>query len=92
MASSTFRRWVRPEVYPLLVPIGTVVGLVGMQLVRNLTTNPEVRVTKQNRAAGVLDNFAEGEKYKEHSLRKFLRQKSPEVMPSINQFFSGPKV
>ncbi|MCL7030443.1 hypothetical protein MKW94_006447 [Papaver nudicaule] len=44
MASSNFmKRWVRPEVYPLLLPMVTVVGLVSMQLIRNITTNPEVR-------------------------------------------------
>lgn len=49
------------------------------------------RVTKQNRAAGVLDNFAEGEKYAEHSLRKFVRNKKPEIMPSLNSFFTDPQ-
>lgn len=49
------------------------------------------RVNKENRAAGVLDNFAEGEKYAEHSLRKFVRNKDPEIMPSINSFFADPK-
>lgn len=51
----------------------------------------KLRVTKENRAAGVLDNFSEGEKYAEHALRKFVRNKSPEIMPSINGFFSDPK-
>nr|XP_010907762.1 uncharacterized protein LOC105034337 [Elaeis guineensis] len=90
MASSTMSRWLKPEVYPLLAAVGVAVGMCGMQLVRNITTNPEVRVTKQNRAAGVLDNFAEGEKYAEHGLRKFLRNKAPEIMPSVNKFFSSP--
>lgn len=49
------------------------------------------RVTKENRAAGVLDNFAEGEKYAEHALRKYVRNKAPEIMPSINNFFTDPK-
>ncbi|KAL2939203.1 Cyclin-A1-4 [Bienertia sinuspersici] len=48
-------------------------------------------VNKENRAAGVLDNFTEGEKYSEHSLRKFVRSKSPEIMPGINSFFSDPQ-
>ncbi|MBA0547946.1 hypothetical protein Golob_019075, partial [Gossypium lobatum] len=47
-------------------------------------------VTKENRAAGVLDNFAEGEKYSEHFLRKYVRNKTPEIMPSINSFFTDP--
>ncbi|GJU61687.1 hypothetical protein Tco_1243522 [Tanacetum coccineum] len=49
------------------------------------------RVTKENRTAGVLDNFVEGERYAEHAVRKFVRNKSPEIMPSINSFFADPK-
>ncbi|KAI3981818.1 hypothetical protein MKX01_027803 [Papaver californicum] len=86
MASSNFmKRWVRPEVYPLLVPMVTVVGLVSMQLIRNITTNPE------KRAAGILENFKEGEKYAEHGFRKFVRGRRPEIMPSVNNFFTDPK-
>ncbi|TXG50344.1 hypothetical protein EZV62_022868 [Acer yangbiense] len=48
-------------------------------------------VNKENRAAGVLDNFAEGEKYSEHFLRKYVRNRTPEIMPSINSFFTDPK-
>ncbi|GFY91523.1 NADH-ubiquinone reductase complex 1 MLRQ subunit protein [Actinidia chinensis var. chinensis] len=84
-------RWIRPEVYPLFASVGVVVGICSMQLVRNICTNPEVRVKKENRAAGVLDNFAEGEKYAEHRLRKFVRGRRPEVMPSLNKFFTDPK-
>ena len=49
-----------------------------------------IRVNKEKRAAGVLDNFAEGEMYAEHFLRKFVRNKSPEIMLSINKFFTDP--
>ena len=49
------------------------------------------RVNKENRAAGILENFSEGEKYAEHGLRKFVRNRSPEIMPSINSFFADPK-
>ncbi|XP_018853156.1 uncharacterized protein LOC109015126 [Juglans regia] len=90
MASSAVNRWLRPEVYPLFAAVGVAVGICGMQLVRNICTNPEVRVIKEKRAAGVLENFEEGEKYKEHGLRKFVRNKSPEIMPSVNKFFSNP--
>ncbi|XP_050373860.1 uncharacterized protein LOC126791451 [Argentina anserina] len=85
-------RWIRPEVYPLIPPIGFAVGLCVYQLVRNITGNPEVRVLKENRAAGILDNFEEGEKYKEHAFRKFVRNKNPQIMPSINKFFSEPNI
>ncbi|XP_050223296.1 uncharacterized protein LOC126673258 [Mercurialis annua] len=83
-------RWIRPEVYPLFAAMGVAVGICGMQLIRNVTINPEVRVNKQNRAAGILDNFEEGRKYSENFLRKFARNKSPEIMPSINRFFTDP--
>ncbi|KAG4975404.1 hypothetical protein AAZX31_11G252200 [Glycine max] len=83
-------RWLKPEVYPLFASVGVAVGICGMQLVRNITTNPEVRVTKQNRTAGILENFAEGEKYSQHSLRKYVRGKQPQIMPSVNNFFSDP--
>ncbi|KAF8399891.1 hypothetical protein HHK36_015761 [Tetracentron sinense] len=90
MVSSTLNRWLRPEVYLLFAAVGAAVGICGMQLARNICTNPDVRFTKENRAAGVLENFAEGERYAEHSLRKFVRNRIPEIMPSINKFFSDP--
>ncbi|PKU81633.1 uncharacterized protein LOC110114757 [Dendrobium catenatum] len=91
MASSTVKRWLRPEVYPLFAAVGTAVGICVMQLMRNITTNPDVRVLKENRTAGVLDNHAEGEKYAEHGLRKYVRNKEPQIMPSVNDFFSKPE-
>ncbi|XP_043712546.1 uncharacterized protein LOC122661265 [Telopea speciosissima] len=91
MASSNVNRWLRPEVYPLFAAIGVAVGICGFSLVRNICINPEVRVNKQNRAAGVLENHAEGQMYAEHGLRKFVRNKSPQIMPAINDFFTSPK-
>ncbi|KAB1207769.1 hypothetical protein CJ030_MR7G017728 [Morella rubra] len=88
MASSSVNRWLRPEVYPLFAAVGVAVGICGLTLVRNITSNPEVRVNKDKRAAGVLENFEEGRRYAEHGLRKFVRNKRPEIMPSINKFFS----
>nr|KAJ0191539.1 hypothetical protein LSAT_V11C800449140 [Lactuca sativa] len=87
----SWRRWVKPEVYPLMIPIVGVLGLVATQLVRNISTNPDVRVTKENRAAGILENFKEGEKYAEHGLRKFVRGRTPQIMPSINDYFTREK-
>ncbi|XP_044484661.1 uncharacterized protein LOC123210395 [Mangifera indica] len=83
--------WIRPEVFPLFAAVGVAVGMCGFQLVRNICINPEVRVNKENRTAGVLENFAEGEKYSEHFLRKFVRTRAPEIMPTINSFFADPK-
>ncbi|KAG5019755.1 hypothetical protein AAZX31_06G178200 [Glycine max] len=82
--------WLRPEVYPLFAAVGAAVGICGFQLVRNICINPEVRVNKEGRKAGVLENFAEGEKYAEHFLRKYVRNRTPEIMPSINSFFADP--
>ncbi|KAK4744322.1 hypothetical protein SAY87_010634 [Trapa incisa] len=48
-------------------------------------------VNKESRAAGVLENFSEGEKYAEHALRKYVRNRAPEIMPSINSFFTRPE-
>ncbi|KAG1327055.1 hypothetical protein COCNU_01G009890 [Cocos nucifera] len=90
-SASTANRWLRPEVYPLFAAVGVAVGICGFQLVRNICINPEVRVSKEGRSAGVLENYAEGEKYAEHGLRKFLRTRAPEIMPSINRFFADPK-
>ncbi|CAL9084841.1 unnamed protein product, partial [Musa textilis] len=50
----------------------------------------ELRINKEGRAAGVLENHAEGEKYAEHSLRRFVRNRNPEIMPAINSFFTNP--
>ncbi|XP_078441193.1 uncharacterized protein LOC144711145 [Wolffia australiana] len=90
MATFSGSRWLRPEVYPLFVTVGAAVGLCGFCLVRNITSNPDVRVTKEKRTAGVLENFKEGKQYREHGLRNFLRTRPPEIMPSINGFFSDP--
>ncbi|KAF5746497.1 hypothetical protein HS088_TW06G00668 [Tripterygium wilfordii] len=87
MASS---RWVKPEVYPLFASVGLAVGICWMQLFRNITGNPEVRVMKEKRTAGVLDNFEEGERYAEHGLRKYVRNRSTQIMPKFNGFFTDP--
>ncbi|XP_077214806.1 B12D protein [Tasmannia lanceolata] len=89
--ASTPNRWIRPEVLPLFAAVGAAVGICVFQLVRNIVINPEVRVNKENRAAGILDNHAEGERYAEHFVRKFVRNKKPEIMPGINSFFADPK-
>ena len=63
-----------------------------MMRLLNLCSNfVKCRVNKENRAAGILDNHVEGEKYSQHFLRKYVRNKSPEIMPNINGFFSDPK-
>ncbi|KAK7849601.1 hypothetical protein CFP56_002695 [Quercus suber] len=51
------------RLYPLFAAVGVAVGICGMQLVRNICANLEVRFTKEHRTAGVLDNFEEGSSY-----------------------------
>ncbi|XP_028784048.1 uncharacterized protein LOC114740091 [Neltuma alba] len=77
------------HVYPLFAAMGFAVGMCGLQLIRNICYNPEARVKKDNRLAGVMENEAEGKKYAEHTLRKFVGNRAPEIMPSIN-FFADP--
>ncbi|KAL2896121.1 Polyphosphate kinase 1 [Bienertia sinuspersici] len=84
-------RWIKPDVYPLIAAMSFVTGMCIFQLTRNVLMNPDVRINKAHRATAVLDNYEEGEKYAEHGFRKFLRTRSPEVMPTINGFFSNPK-
>ncbi|KAL2896003.1 NADH dehydrogenase [ubiquinone] 1 alpha subcomplex subunit 4-like protein [Bienertia sinuspersici] len=79
------------QVYPLIAAVSFVIGMCIFQLTRNVLMNPDVRINKAHRATAVLENYEEGEKYAEHGFRKFLRTRSPEVMPTINGFFSNPK-
>ncbi|WCJ25542.1 B12D protein [Euphorbia peplus] len=81
-------RWLKPEVYPLVGAMSFVGGMLVFSLSRHAITNPDVRIHKSNRQRAVLENREEGEKYAEHSLRRFLRTRPPQVMPAINNFFS----
>ena len=78
------------QVYPLFVTTGVAVGICAMQLVRNITTNPEVRVTKQNRAAGVLDNHDEGRRYSQHGVRRFWLSKRRDYMQALDNVPTDP--
>ncbi|KAK4257115.1 hypothetical protein QN277_006747 [Acacia crassicarpa] len=70
--------------------MGFAVSICGVQSIHSLCYNPEVRLKKKDRLAGVLENEAEGKKYAEHAVRKFVRNRAPEIMPSINFFFADP--
>ncbi|ONM21331.1 hypothetical protein Zm00014a_004537 [Zea mays] len=83
-------RWVRAEVYPLFATTGVAVGICVMQLVRNITTNPEVRVTKEKRAAGVLDNHDEGRRYSQHGVRRFWLSKRRDYMQAMDKVPTDP--
>ncbi|KAJ7570507.1 hypothetical protein O6H91_01G123200 [Diphasiastrum complanatum] len=83
------KRWIKPEVYPLFLTVGTAVGLCGFMIVRNLSSHPDVRIDKEGRAAGLLENYREGKQYKDHAVRRFVSGHKPEIMPGINKYFSG---
>ncbi|KAL5724835.1 hypothetical protein ACHQM5_008046 [Ranunculus cassubicifolius] len=81
-------RWIRPEVYPLMAAMAFATSICAFQLTRNVLLNPDVRINKAHRTTAVLDNEVEGEKYAKHGLRNYLRTQPPEIMPTINHFFS----
>lgn len=91
VAKVPFKRWIKPEVYPLFLAMGTALSICGFTMVRNLTVNPDVRISKEDREAGLLENYKEGEMYKNHGLRKYLAKQEPMIMPNINNHFSAPK-
>ncbi|XP_062189996.1 uncharacterized protein LOC133893038 [Phragmites australis] len=83
-------RWLKPDVYPLIAAMSVVAGMCVFQLTRNVFMNPDVRVNKRNRQSAVLENAEEGERYSQHSFRRFLGTQRPEVFPALNRFFSEP--
>ncbi|CAK9882549.1 unnamed protein product [Sphagnum jensenii] len=82
------QHWIRPEIVPLFAAVATGMGLAGFMVARHVTLNPDVRVNKEDREAGILDNQNEGKTYKDHGLRSYLRERRPEIMPAINDAFS----
>ena len=78
------------QVYPLFVPMAAALGICSYQLVRNITGNPEVRVTKENRAAGVLDNHDEGRRYSQHGVRRFWLSKRRDYMQDMDNVPTDP--
>lgn len=52
------------QAYPLFVTLGAAVGVCAFQCTRCLFFSPDVRINKDDRAAGVLDNFKEGANFK----------------------------
>ncbi|GFP94505.1 hypothetical protein PHJA_001594900 [Phtheirospermum japonicum] len=75
----TASRWIRPEVYPLFAAMGLAVGICGFNW---------FAISASILKSG---NLEEGKKYSEHVLRKFVRNRRPEIMPSINSFFEDPQ-
>ncbi|XP_024357480.1 uncharacterized protein [Physcomitrium patens] len=79
------------QVYPIVLVIGTAVGLCGTAIVRNASINPDVRINKEDRAAGYLENFTEGKAYKDSAHRRFFAKQSRMVTTRINEAFGGAK-
>ncbi|CAM6048040.1 unnamed protein product [Sphagnum compactum] len=90
-ASRWSQQWFRPEILPLFLAVGTGLGISGFAVMRNFAINPDVRLNKEDRKAGILENYEEGQTYQEHSFRTLLRDRRPEIMPSFNDFLSKPK-
>ncbi|KAH8951456.1 hypothetical protein BDL97_09G027900 [Sphagnum fallax] len=82
------KKEVSHTIVPLFAAVATGVGLAGFMAARHFTLNPDVRVNKEDREAGILDNQNEGKTYKDHGLRAYLRERRPEIMPAINDAFS----
>eukprot|EP00897_Mesotaenium_endlicherianum_P007067 jgi/Mesen1/6389/ME000329S05551 len=90
MASSAFaKRWVKPEIYPLMAPIAFAVGLCGFCLVRKVTGDPGITFSKEKRSDGLADDLKSGTAYKMNWLRKYVKESKPEIMPGINRYFAG---
>ncbi|CAK9261375.1 unnamed protein product [Sphagnum jensenii] len=85
------KRWIKPEIFPLFAAMGAALGICGFAIARNIAINPDVRISKEDRAAGILDNYKEGKTYKDHGLREYLKDCSPEIMPVLNRYFSASK-
>lgn len=49
------------------------------------------RISKEDRAAGVLENYKEGKAYKQHGLREYVQKCEPQIMPGFNKYFSDAK-
>jgi hypothetical protein len=46
------------------------------------------RINKDDRAAGVLENYREGKAYKDHGFRRYLKDVKPSA---FSRYFSDPK-
>ncbi|CAM6045819.1 unnamed protein product [Sphagnum compactum] len=82
------QRWIVPEVYPAVAVLGTALSLCIFSMGRNLSINPDIRINKDDRAAGVLENYREGKAYKDHGFRRYLKDVKPSA---FSRYFSDPK-
>nr|PNR57436.1 hypothetical protein PHYPA_004430 [Physcomitrium patens] len=85
----SYKQWIKPEIYPLFLAVATALSMGGFVMARSIAVNPDVRISKQDREAGVLENYKEGEVYKNHRLRHYALKHGPQIMPSLNNYFSS---
>jgi hypothetical protein len=92
MSASFYKTWVRPEVYPLVATMTAAVALCTFQCTRSLVSNPDVRVSKADRSASVLEDerfFKEGESFFNHRVRRFAQSTKASLYPGINEKLGG---
>lgn len=78
-AHSYAQKWLMTEIFPMASTVGT-----SFFVSRSMSVNPDIRIKKEDRIVGVLNNYGEGKLYKDHEFRKFLRMQDKTVMPSLN--------
>ncbi|CAL6401244.1 unnamed protein product [Bathycoccus prasinos] len=81
------QRWLRPEVYPIFAALGSAVGLCAFFCTRQLTTSPGFTASKAKRATAIPEtaqDFKEGEKFRNHFIRRSVLGMKPEIMPGLN--------
>jgi hypothetical protein len=80
------------QVYPIFVAIGGACSLSAFFITRQLATSPGFTAAKSKRMAGVREepeDFKEGKKWREHSIRRAVRGMTPQIMPGLNASMSG---
>eukprot|EP00793_Prasinoderma_coloniale_P004601 PRCOL_00000362-RA len=83
------KKWNEVAAYPLIVVIGAAASVCAFQCSRHLTSSPDVRINKADRAAGYLENFKEGARFKDHALKRLFKGRSRQVMGPINSAMSN---
>ena len=75
------------QVYPIFAALGSAVGLCTFFCTRQLTTSPGFTASKAKRATAIPEtsqDVKEGEKFRNHFIRRTLSGRRPEIMPGLN--------
>ncbi|GHP07385.1 hypothetical protein PPROV_000612700 [Pycnococcus provasolii] len=81
--------WVKPDVYPLFAALGAGVVAMTLRLGQWNTMSTEPRWNKAARIEGELCTEKQGLAYREHFVRRFVRGKSSEIVPGLNNAMAG---